>query len=91
MKTVINIKADVEVKKNAQKLAEEIGLSLSAVLNAYLKQFIRNREINLSIVPRMSQELETFLGEVEQDIRKKKNFSPPFSTMGEARCYLDSL
>ncbi len=91
MKTAINIKADKEVKKNAQKVADELGLSLSAVINAYLKQFVRNKEIHLTVAPRMSAELEELLGRVEQDVRNKRNLSPIFSSAKEMDRYLKSL
>lgn len=88
--TVINVKTDKGVKRRAQKVAEELGLSLSTVINAYLRQFIRNKEIHLSVAPRMSAELEEFLGEVEEDIRKKRNFSPVFSSGEEMDRWLNS-
>lgn len=91
MKTIINIKADKEVKEHAQKLAEELGLSLSAIMNAYLKEFIRNRSVNFSSIPRMSKELESLLGNVEQDIKVKKNISRKFESPKEAAEYLDAL
>jgi antitoxin component of RelBE/YafQ-DinJ toxin-antitoxin module len=73
MKTVINIKADRDVKIGAQKLAKELGLSLSAVVNAYLKQFLRTKSVNFSVVPTMSPELEKLLGRVEYDIERGIN------------------
>jgi addiction module RelB/DinJ family antitoxin len=76
MKTVINIKSDREVKIGAQKLAKELGLSLSAIINAYLKQFIRNKAVGFSATPQMSPELESLLGKVEFDIRRGRNLSP---------------
>ncbi len=76
MKTVINIKADKEVKIGAQKLAKELGLSLSAVVNAYLKQFIRGRAVHFSVAPKMSPELEKLLGKVEFDVKRGRNLSP---------------
>lgn len=91
MKTVINIKADREVKDNAQKIARDLGFSLSAIMNAYLKEFVRNRAVYFSRVPRMSRELEVLLGNVEEDIRKKRNISRPFSSVKEAMGYLDAL
>jgi addiction module RelB/DinJ family antitoxin len=91
MKTLINIKADKEVKEGAQALAKELGLPLSIVVNAYLKDFIRNRGINISAVPRMSRQLETILGGVEKDIAGKKNISRTFSSAKDAGRYLDSL
>ncbi|MFH1288398.1 MAG: type II toxin-antitoxin system RelB/DinJ family antitoxin [bacterium] len=91
MKTVINFKTDQNVKNNAQKLAQDLGLSLSAVINAFLKQFIRNQEVYFSSTPRMSKELEQLLGPVEIDIKKKRNISHYISTGSELKEYLESL
>jgi addiction module RelB/DinJ family antitoxin len=90
-KTVINIKADKEVKENAQKLAQELGLSLSDVMNAALRNFIRTRETTFSSIPHMTPELERLLGNVEKDVKEKKNISGSFSTAKEVNAYLDSL
>lgn len=57
MKTIINIKADKEVKENAQKIAHDLGLPLSGVINAFLKEFIRSRSISFSVVPKMTPAL----------------------------------
>ena len=89
MKTLINIKADKEVKEGAQKLAEELGLPLSVVVNAYLKDFIRNRGITISTMPHMSKQLGSLLGVVEKDIAAKKNISPAFSSAEDALRYLN--
>ena len=91
MKTVINIKANKEVKENAQKLAKDLGLSLSDVLNASLRNFIRTREVYFSAIPRMIPEFERFLGNIEKDIKARKNLSPSFSSSGEINDYLDNL
>lgn len=91
MKTIINIKTDKEVKKSAQKIAAELGLSLSAVINTHLKQFIRNKEIYFSVAPRMSLEMEKLLGEVEIDIQKNKNISPVFFSKQEIKKHFSSL
>jgi len=91
MKTVINIKADKEVKENAQQLAKELGFPLSTVINAYLRQFIRNREVYVSSIPRMTPEIEELLGKVEEDIKRGRNLSPAFSNAREMDDYLDSL
>ena len=90
MKTVINVKTDKDIKQHAQEVAGELGLSLSAVINAYLRQFVRNKEVHFTMAPRMSAELEEFLGHVEEDIRKNRNFSPAFSSGEEMDRWLDS-
>lgn len=91
MKTVINIKINKEIKENAQKLARELGLSLSDVLNASLRNFLRTREVYFSAIPRMTPEFERFLGNVEKNIKEKKNLSPAFSSLDQINDYLDNL
>lgn len=90
-KTLINIKTEKEVKENAQKLARELGLSLTDVMNAALRNFIRTREVTFSAIPRMTPELEGLIGRARQDFQEKKNIAGPFSTAKEAEAYLDSL
>lgn len=91
MQTVIHIKADREVKENAQKAAKELGLTLSDIINASLRNFIRTREITFSAVPHMTPELEKVLDKVEKDIKNKRNIIGPFYTAEEMDKYLDSL
>lgn len=88
---MINIKADKEVKEGAQRVAAELGLPLSSIVNAFLKEFIRNKEVSFSAVPRMTPYLENVLGIIEEDIKKGRNMSPSFSSAKEANAYLDTL
>lgn len=88
MKTVINIKTDKETKISAQKLAEELGVSLSAVVNVYLRQFIRTREFSFSLSYSMSPDLEKTLVDVEKDIAKRENLSPEFDNAKDAIAWL---
>ncbi len=90
-KTLISIKADTEVKENAQKLAKELGLSLSDVIGAALRNFLRTREVYISAIPRMTPELERIIGIAEEDMKTGKNMSPAFHSMQEMDKYLDSL
>lgn len=90
-KTVINIKTDREIKKNVQRVAEELGLSLSDVINASLRNFIRTREVRFSSIPYMTKEFERLLGTVEKDIKQNKNLTPKFSSGEELENHLDSL
>ena len=91
MKIMINIKADKEVKENAQKLARDLGLPLSGIINALLKEFVRNRSVSFSVIPTMTRALENILGKTENDIKEGKNMSPVFSSAEKANDYLDTL
>lgn len=73
MQTVIHIKANKEVKENAQKAARDLGLTLSDVINAALRNFIRTREVIFSDIPQMTPELEKRLEQVEEDLKHNRN------------------
>ena len=91
MKTVIHIKTDPEVKENVQKIAQELGLSLSDVVNASLRNFIRTREVIFSDIPRMTPEFEKLLGPIEEDIKNNRNLSSSFDNAEDMDKYLDSI
>ncbi len=43
--TIINIKTDPKVKKEAKKVAAQMGLTLSGAINGFLRQFVRDKTI----------------------------------------------
>jgi len=91
MKTVINIKADKRIKEDAQELAKELGIPLGTIINAYLRQLIRTREVYFSHIPKMTPELELIVGKSLQDLKNKKNIAGPFNSAKEMDEYLDSV
>ena len=71
MSAVINIKTDPEVKLKAQKVASGLGLSLSGVLNAYLREFVRTRTLHVSLEPEQPSEfLINEIQEAEEELRR---------------------
>lgn len=51
MKTsALSIKIDPRVKEDAQKVADELGFTLSAIINASLKNLARSKTISYSIL-----------------------------------------
>lgn len=86
--TMINIKTDKKVKEEAQRLAEELGFSLSALVTASLKQFIRTRSVSFSVSYQMTPYLEGVLDEVEKDLETGKNLSPKFTNAKDMDAYL---
>jgi len=80
MKTaVINFKTEADLKKKAQKKAESLGMSLSNILNAYLRKFLRVKEVDFveeELVP--TPYLEKILRESKKDM-EKGYVSPTFS------------
>ncbi len=90
MKTVLTVKIDRALKKQAQTFAEEVGLPLSTVVAGSLKESIEKKEIRFSAPYQMSVKLERHLAKVEKDLKTGKNISPAFSDPQEAIRYLRS-
>ncbi len=90
MKTVISVRTDVSTKTKAQAVAKDIGIPLSTLLNAYLRQLIANRSVNFSVEPRLRPEVEKELLRIEADIKAGRNLSPAFDNLEEAFKWLDA-
>ncbi len=89
-KTTLNIKADREVKRRAQRVARELGMPLSTVINAYLKQFIRTKEVHFSAEGNLKPEVKRRLDRLQKEALTGKNISPAFDSAEEAIRYLNS-
>jgi len=76
MKTQVNLKIDNDVKKQAQKRAREIGLSLSSIVNATLKQFARTGELELSTTPKITPYLTSLVLEARKEYVEGKTSGP---------------
>lgn len=48
MNTTLTIKTDKKLRDAAKKTAHELGLPLGTVVNALMRQFVRDKEITLS-------------------------------------------
>jgi len=88
MKTQVNLKIDNDVKKQAQKRAMEIGLSLSSIVNATLKQFARTGELELSSAPKISPYLGELVLEARTEYMRGKT-SGPFDNAEDLIKHLD--
>jgi addiction module RelB/DinJ family antitoxin len=49
--TTINIKTDAETKAAAQALAAEFGVSLSSLITMTLRNVIRTKRLDISLIP----------------------------------------
>ena len=92
MKTIINIKADKEVKTQAMQTAERMGLPLSTVINAFLKKFIADQSVTFNAPLSPSRNLQKILKHGEKSLQKgSKNLSPLFVNMSKMDKYLANL
>lgn len=87
----VTVKIDADVKQQAQKLAKQLGLSLSAIVENKLKEVVRERRVVFEeeLIPneRTARELE----KIEADIKAGRNLSGSFNTFEELERHLNSL
>ena len=84
----ITVKIDAKVKTNAQKLAKDLGLSLSTIIENKLREVVRERQVIFrdDLVPNAA--LAKQLDQAEEDIKNNIHQSPAFDTAEEAIAYL---
>jgi len=87
--SVINIRTDAEIKNQAQAVAENLGLNLSAVINAYLRQLVRTQSVSFSLNEEPTNYLLETLKNSKKDI-KGGFVSPAFGNAEEADKWLDN-
>ena len=90
-KTVINVKISKSLKRDAQELADDIGIPLSTVVIANLKDFVRSRSLTVSALPRLNPQIETELGVAINDYKNNRNISPKLSKSEAIAKHFDSL
>lgn len=90
MSSVINVKVNPKLKKQVQKVAQDLGLTLSAMINAYLKQVVRSKTVTYTTLKEIPSDyfIES-LKEAEEDIKKGRLVS--FDKPEDALTYLDKM
>ncbi len=89
-KTLLNIKTDRTIKQEAQKVAKDLGLPLGTIINAYLRDLIREKRVLFSVPPTPNKKTKELLKKIQADAKLKKKSAGPF-TYEEATAYLNDL
>lgn len=74
--TTILIKTDKKVKVAAQKAAKEVGVPLATILNAYLRQFARERRIEFEAPLTPNAKTTRMLRQAQREFEKGKYYGP---------------
>ena len=85
---VINIKTEEETKRKAQQVASEIGVSLSSLINAFLKHLVKTRKVEFNVGEEPSAYLIKIMKQAEKNYKAGKS-SPTFRTVEEAVKWLE--
>lgn len=91
MKTaIVTVKTEPQVKAQAKKVAEDLGFNLSVLLDAYLRDLVRNKVIHFSMYEEVPNErVLQALREADED-RKKGNVLS-FENPQDAIAYVENM
>lgn len=77
MNTTLVIKTNKNLRDEAKAVSAELGVPLTTVMNAMLKQFVREKKISLSVDPRPTKSKLALFENISREINRKsgKKFS----------------
>lgn len=84
---VINIKTEPETKAEAQRVAKELGVSVSSLINSFLKELIRTKQITLRADEKLNKQTLKAIKKAREE-RKKSLASPVFDNAEDAISWL---
>lgn len=87
--TVLNVKISKSLKKQAQETARALGLPVSTLVTASLKEIVRNRSITISDEPKLSKDVEDEILKISRNAKKGIGVSPVFDNIEESFKWLD--
>lgn len=81
--TVMSVKTDKKLKKEAQSIAKQMGIPLGTIMNAFLRQFVHNKTVFFTLEGSevMTKAMEQSLAKIENDVRTGINLAGSFDTM----------
>jgi len=88
--TTIHVKIHTKTKIEAKRIAEEFGFSLTALVNALLKQITRTKQLYLNVGKEEPTEyFKQLMREADEDVKAGRVVS--FKNGKEAISYMNSL
>jgi DNA-damage-inducible protein J len=87
MTTTMTFKIDKEVKAQAQATAKKMGIPLSTLINAYLRDIAATGRVEFTATEQMTPQMERIIQGFKEEL-KKGDLSPTFDDTEEAIEYL---
>jgi len=81
MSTTMMMKIDKELRDDAKRTAEALGVPLTTVVSALLKQFVRERQILISLEPMPTKAKRALFEEISREMDKNKKGQKSFSNI----------
>ncbi|MBI4262023.1 hypothetical protein HY624_00680 [Candidatus Uhrbacteria bacterium] len=90
MNTTVTFKTQKKLRDDAKKTAQTLGVPLTTVMNAMLRQFVRDRRLVLEDCPFPSHTPNAETRRAIRDVQHRKNLGKSM-TFGEFETHVRSL
>lgn len=87
-RAILNVKVNPATKQKAKEVAQDMGFSLSALVNAFLTQLSKTKTIEVRVDEVPTEFLKKILRQAQKD-RKNGKASPLFHSGEDAVEFLD--
>ena len=85
---IINVRTNIEIKRQAQLIAKELGISLSSLINGFVRNLVRTKKVEFDLLgEEPSEYMIKALRESEKDFNKRDYHS--FDTVDKAVEFLE--
>ncbi len=81
MDTTITIKTNSSLRQEAKRIAEELGITLTAVVNAFLRQFVRERKFSVSASAMPTKRKIAILEKISREMDEGRGITGTFSDL----------
>ena len=85
---VLNVRTDAKLKREAAKVADSLGFSLSSVVNASLRKLVKTKRVDFAESYEPTPRLARSIRQAEKDRKAGKNMSPIFDNAKDAIAWL---
>ena len=79
---IINVKTEPLIKEHAQETARELGMSLSSLINGFLRQLVKTKSVHFTAEEKPSQYLLDSIKQAKKE-RIAGKASPIFDSIDE--------
>jgi antitoxin component of RelBE/YafQ-DinJ toxin-antitoxin module len=87
--TILSLKTKKQVKALAQMRAEQLGIPLGTIVNAFLRNFGQTGEVHFTVAEPITPPMAKIIEEMRADVARGDTYGP--FTITEAEAFLDTI
>ncbi len=88
---MVNLKLDKDVKEQLQEFSEEVGLSVTALLNVQIKQILRDRSFTVEAPLEPTEYLKEAIQATDEELKNDRKGMITLKSPADIDAFFDKL